>query len=592
MVHSAINKRTIIAYQEAMKNGTRASNQMKLVMMGAEGAGKTSTVGSLLGKQFQEDQPPTNGAELNSCTIERIFVSQSWQQSEVKDQLEKLPEKFRSGMKKYISTISKNSPVHIDKQATPTGKEEIPKEVATRVQEVLNSKDVSDGDIRVIILDLGGQEIYYEIHFLFLAPEDVVLMTFDASQGLDKPVISRQRLNRFRKKVEARGMQTNLKVLETLLQSVFSRCGAKVEGDMYISKRIPTIIMIATHSKDLTEQQKRDIMIKFYETFSGKLFMDHLPTSRADAFHFIDNESRDPVIFTKVKDIIIKAGKPIIEKQCPITYLQFETRLLQKSETTSTITQQEALDIARKANIKENLLKETLLHFSYKGVLLYYPNVPALQNVVFVNPQEVSDLVSSVISTHTYEKPSSANLQSSCDRYDKYGLLEEELLDDMLKVCDRLGQKEVILSLLKEFDLAVEVSVKTKFEDEDDSYEVPKKDRVFVVPSMLVYNKVKIEKKSVNDVVVLYHFPDKYLPENIFNHLLVKIVSWCNNKDHHIRWYVHTHMVLYILCVFTAYTEALDTLFSKGKGRVSNYSNATLPILSNVTLQFMQMTNR
>jgi len=76
------------------------------------------------------------------------------------------------------------------------------------------------------------------------------------------------------------------------------------------------------------------------------------------------------------------------------------------------------------------MLKEALLHFCNKGVLLYYPDVPALQDVVFVNPQEVSDLVSSVISTHNCE-PSSAKLQLSCNRYDTYGFLEEELLDDM-----------------------------------------------------------------------------------------------------------------------------------------------------------------
>ena len=519
-----------------MKKGTRASNQMKLVMMGAEGAGKTSTVGSFLGKQFQEDQPTTNGAELNSCTVERIFVSK-WQQSEIKDQLEKLPTTFRSGMKRYISIMSKNPPAHVDKQVVATGmQEEIPKEVAARVQEVLDTKDVSDGDIRIIILDLGGQEIYYEIHFLFLAPEDVVLMTFDASKGLDEPVISRQRLNRYQEKVAARGMQTNLEVLETHFQSVFSRCGVEVEGNTYISKRIPTIIMIATHCKDLTEQHKKYIVNQFYKAFSGKPFMDHLPASDTDAFHFIDNGARDPEVFSKVKDIIIKAGNSIIKKQCPITYLQFETGLLQKSETNAIISKQEALNIAITAGIEKHMLKDALLYFSYKGVLLYYPDVPALQDVVFVNPQEVSNLVTSVISTHNY-KPSSAELQLSCDRYDNFGLLEEKVLDDMLKKCDRLKQKEVILGLLENFDLTVEVSVKTKFDDEDDTYEVPEKDRVFVVPSMLVYNKVNIYQKTVDDVVVLYHFPNKYLPENIFNHLLVKTISWCNKGDHHIRWY-------------------------------------------------------
>ena len=281
---------------------------MKLVMMGPEGAGKTS---SFLDKKFHENQQSTVGASLNTCTVERIFAFE-WQQSEIKDQLENLPKKFKSRMKICVAEVSRN--VDDKKVAVSSRREEIPKEVVSRVQEVVEAKEVSDGDIRVIILDLGGQEIYYKIHFVFLAPEDVVLMTFDASIGLDKPVISRQRLNRFQEKLAARGMQTNLEMLEILFQSVYSHCGAEVKGDMYISKRIPTIMMIATHAKSLTDQQKKDIEIRFYKVFSGRGFMDHLPKSRASAFHFIDSEARDPVVFKKVKDVIIKAGKPVIDK--------------------------------------------------------------------------------------------------------------------------------------------------------------------------------------------------------------------------------------------------------------------------------------
>jgi len=121
---------------------------------------------------------------------------------------------------------------------------------------VINSKKASSGDVRIIILDLGAQEIYYEVHFMFLAPEDIVLMPFDASKGLEQDVMCRQHLNRFKDKVTTRGMQTNLEALETLFLSVYSHCGT---SESYISNRIPTILMIATHAKSLSEQQKKKI---------------------------------------------------------------------------------------------------------------------------------------------------------------------------------------------------------------------------------------------------------------------------------------------------------------------------------------------
>ena len=35
-----------------------------------------------------------------------------------------------------------------------------------------------DGYIRILIFDIGGQEVYYDVHFLFLAIEDVGLLAF------------------------------------------------------------------------------------------------------------------------------------------------------------------------------------------------------------------------------------------------------------------------------------------------------------------------------------------------------------------------------------------------------------------------------
>ena len=531
MGQKIITKRTLLAYQLAKKTGTRKSNQLKLVMLGAEGAGKTSSVQSLLDKKFNAAEASTVGAHINCCLTDRIFVSK-WQQIEIADQLDNLPKLHNSNIKKLMPKMSPMVESELPSSANKV-EEIVPDLVAAHVQEVVNAHEVSDGDVRIVILDLGGQEIYYEVHFLFLAPEDIVLMTFDASKGLDQPVISRQRLDRFQEKVATRGMQTNLEVLETLFQSVYSHCGSTVAG--YISNRIPTIIMMATHSRDLTNQQKEDIKLQFRKHFSDKPFFDHLPRQFEDAFHFIDNKFRDPAVLEKVKEVVLKAAKQSIEQECPISYLQFETKLLQASEDKPIIRLQEAQDIAVSAGIEQDKLTEVLLHYYYKGVLLYYPDVAALQDEVFVHPQEVSDLVSAVISTDDCQ-PSSADLNKSCTRYETYGLLEERLLDDLLKRCNRLQQKETILALLQKFDLAVPVPVNTKYHDEDDAYNPPNSGRVFVVPSMLVYNKKNIYQKQVGDIVVLFHYPDKFLSENVFNHVLVRTLIWCNQESHHIYW--------------------------------------------------------
>ena len=72
---NTVSKKVLYAYLQAVQKGTRASNHVKLVMMGAEDAGKTSTVSSLLDKKFHQNQETTVGAAVNCCIIDRIKVT-------------------------------------------------------------------------------------------------------------------------------------------------------------------------------------------------------------------------------------------------------------------------------------------------------------------------------------------------------------------------------------------------------------------------------------------------------------------------------------------------------------------------------------
>ena len=134
--------------------------------MGAEGAGKPSTVNSLLDKKFQKNQESTIGAAVNhfACVIDPIFVS-GWKQTEMEYQSQELPKLYNAEMKQCMSEISKNS--SDEKISESIQQEEIPKEIVSRVREVVNSKKVFSGDVRIIILDLGGQEIIMKFILCF-----------------------------------------------------------------------------------------------------------------------------------------------------------------------------------------------------------------------------------------------------------------------------------------------------------------------------------------------------------------------------------------------------------------------------------------
>ena len=277
------------------------------------------------------------------------------------------------------------------------------------------------------------------------------------------------------------------------------------------------------------------ISIGLKESHFWNIFHDVIQ-NKSEAFHFIANSSPNVEVVTHLRWTILKGAEHVIKAQRPISYLNFESKILEKYQSEVRIRRTEAVDMARAAGIKgEEAVDALLRYFTNKGILLYYPEVKSLENEIFISPDEVSKLVCTVITTESC-KPHSAALQRSYKRYEKYALLEESLFDFMLKQCGRDKDKDVILGLLDKFSIAAEVPVNTLFPEE---FTAPKKGRVFMIPSLLVYDKTEGYRKAKDDIVVVHYAPNEFLPETVFNKLLVKTINWCyqdTTHSHQVRW--------------------------------------------------------
>ena len=245
-------------------------------MLGAEGAGKTCTVHSLLDKDFQSQQPPTVGTDThevdicNSFTADRICVY-NWNATELKYHLEKISTHYNHEMKQEMTKALNKRSLQPDSQKQYN---EISKSSGLEVMK--RNVQIPDGHIRVVIYDLGGQEVYYKVHHLFLASRDIIFLTFNASVDLDEPVVSRYRYTMLHSKIYTRkNKYTTYQVIETTLHTIYSFSGKEcVEGSL--SPRNPTVIMVATHACDLGESRKRTIIQTLSERLPKKL-QDHLP---------------------------------------------------------------------------------------------------------------------------------------------------------------------------------------------------------------------------------------------------------------------------------------------------------------------------
>ena len=173
-------------------------------MLGPHGAGKTSTVHSLLGKEFQPHQPSTVGANVSyvstTDTVNCMYTC-DWELNKFHGYMEELTtqcnHELRQKMVKTIETLKRTQGVSEDTVYDSAG------------MKVLQNKAVPKGKTRIIIYDIGGQEIYYDIQFLFLPSHDVIFLTFNASIGLDEPLTTQQCYEEFQKNYKIGKKQTN-----------------------------------------------------------------------------------------------------------------------------------------------------------------------------------------------------------------------------------------------------------------------------------------------------------------------------------------------------------------------------------------------
>ena len=85
-----------------MKEGSESSNQFKLVTLGAEGAGKTSSVNTLLNLPFKPNQESTVGATVNSCTIDMHLASSKWKKITAAFQVTEIPKQYKREVKAVV----------------------------------------------------------------------------------------------------------------------------------------------------------------------------------------------------------------------------------------------------------------------------------------------------------------------------------------------------------------------------------------------------------------------------------------------------------------------------------------------------------
>ncbi|KAJ3120169.1 hypothetical protein HK098_004803 [Nowakowskiella sp. JEL0407] len=149
-----------------------------------------------------------------------------------------------------------------------------------------------------------------------------------------------------------------------------------------------------------------------------------------------------------------------MEEEKPIGWILFQdeiTKISQNEKKRFSMSFEELLDLGETFRIHDaNALMELLRYWHEIGVVLYFPDNPALKKTVFLNPQEIVNLIAVLFQTHDHpEKYFCKNPQNrvALQELKERKVLRLPLLYEMINDHLQTDSSSTFVKLLKEFDL-------------------------------------------------------------------------------------------------------------------------------------------
>ena len=544
---------------EVFMSSSAPSPDVRVAMMGSEGAGKTCLVDTLTDKDFKNTSPTkgvdemevivTNAVDWSVLTKEEMIDNL---QEQVLQELKHCTAQQSQPVQDFSTSTTKSAPLALSPKAksiTPSLPNlELPSgdkmyfltiEEFKRLPSIIGKYDPLRKYLN--IWDYAGQQVFQHTHGLFVSEEVVCLIVFDASKLLDE-------VPERRYEGDKSPARSGLHTITYYMDLISCRVSKKSTSDSDLSEFLPTFILVGTKidtlSTDINEAEEiayqRFVPI-LQEKLAGKPFAKHIAGSKkgqlftrgSPSVYFLSNRLRNPKVVAELQRVILQAAP---ERNRPTRLVKMERKLmlLSHKDKLSVINMEQVKEVAKSCGISpdgEGVLA-VLKFFHQKGTLLYFHQVPTLSNVIILSPQWLAKLLTYVL-TNLLCQPAGPPLAQYAEERNKKGLLRQELInfciDQFLdeengKGCNVPELKgNNVADLLLKFKLMADVtdtSLATKISSS--------KNRVYFVPHLLpVQQFVPFAGPCYK---VFYLFPGCFIPDNLLDQLIVKCAEW--NKMH------------------------------------------------------------
>ncbi|CAC5411518.1 unnamed protein product [Mytilus coruscus] len=474
-------------------SGTYDSYDMRCMVTGQFGVGKSSLVKLLAGDVIPEGRHPTDGISLieGRCGLDIETKSWIYIDPETYDALDvvynkvlmtSVEENDRQESEKPEEQLPGSNPVRRDDKVMTGGPSQQPlatkslspqmsdsvskrrpelktrmkskmtrEEIRKKMEKVLKSGNYKMKVGRLIFWDFGGQYVYYTTHQTFMTFRALFLVVFDGSKQLHELVpdvlcFPGQHMT-----------PTPAVFLQHWVNSILTYCKVLYVG-------IPKILFVATH-KDKVPME--DVESRRDQLYNGveELFKDHEAQNHLVLTQRIFVNARDktdPEIEVLKKTITeLTFEHPCWGEKMPNACIPLEleiAELVAKGKQILSLKEVEELNAISKVSVLSPDQLQDFLHFHHSLGKIVYFDTPQLKDYVIINPLLMVEVMRSFVTDIGFW-PKEKRMQETFKRMSKNGIIQREDLYLIWKQKDFrpiLPYKEYIFNTLIHLDILAE----------------------------------------------------------------------------------------------------------------------------------------
>lgn len=217
------------------------------------------------------------------------------------------------------------------------------------------------------------------------------------------------------------------------------------------------VVLVGTHADKLHGQEKaRQILEKIYLSIARTEYST-MVTNGLVVNTTLRGEDEDKGL-SKLRETIIHFTE-LNEIQVPEVWGKFWKSLLQLKEKRPVIPLSEVNEVAAKCSVPLENIEGALFFYTDATVLLFYPTVIGLENVVFIDPQWVVDCFKELFYKSVKNPDPDPDLNAFQTLLIRYGILVEPFYQKVLKhVEEHSVTPQALVELLCDFKLAASVT--------------------------------------------------------------------------------------------------------------------------------------